>query len=152
MRVGYGQPPFQCWPPPACLSVWRPRPQDLSYLFFALVMLLLTLARRRHAWLFAVPPCCSSGPTYTGASCSAWVLALEVVWVFCLSSMGRVQVSHRSPESSRAYFRLGLLATLVNPHGPALLAYALKVTSSPQLSNTIAEWQSPNFHSYLSWA
>ena len=41
------------------------------------------------------------------------------------------------------------VATLVNPHGPALLGYAFKVSTSSQLGATIAEWQSPNFHSYL---
>ncbi len=64
--------------------------------------------------------------------------------------MGRMSISRPLPRKLAGLtFASGLLATLVNPHGPALLAYALKVTSSPQLSNTIAEWQSPNFHSYL---
>jgi hypothetical protein len=35
----------------------------------------------------------------------------------------------------------------MNPHGPFLLTYALKVSSSPVLTSLIAEWQSPDFHS-----
>ena len=128
-----------------------PRPQDLSYFFFALVMLLLTLARRRHAWLFAVPALLLVWANVHGSFLlGLGVLALEVVWSFLPSAMGRMSISRPLPRKLAGLtFASGLLATLVNPHGPALLAYALKVTSSPQLSNTIAEWQSPNFHSYL---
>jgi hypothetical protein len=40
-------------------------------------------------------------------------------------------------------------ATLLNPHGPKLMGYALGVSSSPELSSLISEWQSPDFHSLV---
>ncbi len=128
-----------------------PRPQDLSYFFFALVMLLLTLARRRHAWLFAVPALLLVWANVHGSFLlGLGVLALEVVWSFLPSVMGRMSISRPLPtKASRAYFRLELAGDSGKPSWAGAIAYALKVTSSPQLSNTIAEWQSPNFHSYL---
>ena len=57
---------------------------------------------------------------------------------------------HRCPRKLAA-LSLGcsFVATLVNPHGHALISYAVKVSTSSQLGAFIAEWQSPNFHSYL---
>jgi hypothetical protein len=128
-----------------------PRPQDLSYFFFALLLLLLALGRRHQTWLFAVPPLLLVWANVHGSFLlGLGVLALEVLWSFVPPVMGRLTISRPLPRKLAGLtFASSLLATLVNPHGPALLAYALKVTSSPQLSNTIAEWQSPNFHSYL---
>ena len=151
MLVGYGQPPYRCWPPPACLSVWPrahrtsaisslpcscfclPSPVDVTPGSLPSPPLLLVWANVHGSFLLGLG-----------------VLALEVVWSFLPPAMGRLSISRPLPRKLAGLtFASGLLATLVNPHGPALLAYALKVTSSPQLSNTIAEWQSPNFHSYL---
>jgi hypothetical protein len=128
-----------------------PRPQDLSYFFFALLLLLLTLARRHHAWLFAVPALLLVWANVHGSFLlGLGVISLEVVWAFLPPLRGRLAVSQSLPRKLAGLTLLSsLVATLVNPHGPALIGYALKVTTSPQLSGTIAEWQSPNFHSYL---
>ena len=127
------------------------RPQDLSYLFFAMLMLLLTLARRRHAWLYAVPPLLLIWANVHGSFLlGLGMLALEILWSFMPPLIGRLAVTRPLPKRLAGLtLASSLLATFVNPHGPALISYALKVTTSPQLSNAIAEWQSPNFHSYL---
>ncbi len=127
------------------------RPQDLSYFFFALLMLLLTLARRRHAWLFALPALLLVWANIHGSFLlGLGMIGLEVVWAFMPDVRGRAAVTERLPKSLAALtLTSSFVATLINPHGPALIGYALKVTASPQLSGAIAEWQSPNFHSYL---
>jgi hypothetical protein len=126
------------------------RPQDLSYFFFTLLMLLLTLARRRHGWLLAIPPLLVVWANVHGSFLlGLGMLAMEVIWSFMPPLKRRLAVSPLPKRLAALTLAGGFLATLVNPHGPALLGYALKVSSSPQLSNVIAEWQSPNFHSYL---
>ena len=64
----------------ACLSMLAgagmfllvtPRPQDLSYLFFSGLLLLLTLARQRTVWLGPCRRCYLSGPTSMAVSCWA---------------------------------------------------------------------------------
>jgi hypothetical protein len=127
------------------------RPQDLSYFFFALLMLLLTVGRRRHAWLFAIPPLLLVWANVHGSFLlGLGMVALEVIWSFMPSLNGRLVIAQPLPKRLAGLTLAGsFVATLANPHGPALIAYALKVTTSPQLSGYIAEWQSPNFHSYL---
>ena len=127
------------------------RPQDLSYFFFALLLLLLTLARGRPAWLFAVPPLLLVWANVHGSFLlGLGILGLELVWTFMPALKGRLRVSRPLTRKGAALtLAASFVATLVNPHGPALLAYAFKVSTSPQLSAAIAEWQSPNFHSYL---
>jgi hypothetical protein len=127
------------------------RPQDLSYFFFALLMLLLTLARRRNAWLLAVPPLLLVWANVHGSFLlGLGMLALEVVWSLLPPMKGRLAVSRPLPKGLAGLtLAASFLATFVNPHGPGLIGYAIKVTTSPQLSGAIAEWQSPNFHSYL---
>ena len=127
------------------------RPQDLSYFFFALLLLLLTLARARPAWLFAVPPLLLVWANVHGSFLlGLGILGLELVWSFMPALKGRLKVSQPlSRKSLGLTLAASFVATLVNPHGPALLGYAFKVSTSSQLGATIAEWQSPNFHSYL---
>jgi hypothetical protein len=127
------------------------RPQDLSYVFFALLLLLLTLGRRNHAWLFAIPPLLLVWANIHGSFLLGLVIiGLELVWSFVPAHGGRVAISRPLPRSLAGLtLASSCVATLINPHGPALIGYALKVSTSPQLSAAIAEWQSPNFHSYL---
>lgn len=128
-----------------------PRPQDLSYAFFALELLVLTLARRRRAWLFALPPLMLVWANVHGSFLLGLVLiGLEVVWSVLPASNRRVRVMQRLP--TRAVLLTLLAATaaaFVNPRGPGLLAYAFHVSLAPQLTAQISEWQSPNFHSLL---
>jgi hypothetical protein len=126
-----------------------PRPQDLSYLFFAGLLLLLTLARQRTVWLAAVPPLLLVWANIHGSFLlGLGVVALEVIWSVFPRLTGRVRVSQRFPVKAAALTLVGSLgATLVNPHGPFLWTYAFKVSSSPVLTSLIAEWQSPDFHS-----
>ena len=129
----------------------RPDPQDLSYFFFALLLLFLTLGRRRHTWLVADPrPPARLGQRTRELFIGPRGTRLELIWSYMPPVRGRLAVYAPLPGKVAA-LTLGcsFVATLVNPHGPALISYAVKVSTSSQLAAFIAEWQSPNFHSYL---
>ncbi len=152
-KVGAG------WLWTACLSIVAaagmyllvtPRPQDLSYLFFAALLLLLTLARQRTLWLLAVPPLLLIWANIHGSFLlGLGIIVLELIWSVFPRLKGRIRVSRaRLPVKAIGLTLVGSLgATLANPHGPFLWTYAFKVSSSPVLTSLIAEWQSPDFHS-----
>ncbi|HZU73365.1 MAG TPA: hypothetical protein VE990_11410 [Acidimicrobiales bacterium] len=126
-----------------------PRPQSLSYLFFALELLVLTQARRNIRWLLCLPPLLLVWANVHGSFLAGLaVLGLELVLARWPFSKGRLVVSSPLPlRAAGVTFGVAVLSTLVNPHGPGLLSYAYHVSSSGQLSALITEWQSPDFHS-----
>ena len=128
-----------------------PRPQVASYACFSLLLLLLTLARRRAAWLVAVPPLLCVWANLHGSFLAGLaVLVLDAALSLRPGRRGRVEVGPGLPRRAAAVtVGASVLATLVNPHGPGLLSYAWHVSSAPQLAADITEWQSPNFHSLL---
>ena len=143
-----------------------PRPQDLSYLLFAVELLVLTLARQRRGWLLVLPPLMLVWANVHGSFLAGLaILGLEVVLSVLAArrqgqtddiSFGRrasltplVTLRLRSPLRPRdalAVFAAGLVAAMINPHGPGLLTYAFRVSTSSNLSTNIQEWLSPNFH------
>ena len=129
----------------------NPRPQDLSYLLFATLLLLLTLARQRVGWLAAVPPLLLLWANVHGSFLlGLGVLALELAWSVLPPLRGRFRVSRPLPRKATALtLAASSAATLVNPHGPGLITYAFHVSTSSQLGSLIGEWQSPDFHSLL---
>ena len=66
----------------AGIFVWvTPRPQDLSFLFFAALLLLLTMARQRTIWLLAVPPLLLIWANIHGSFLlGLGIIVLEVIW------------------------------------------------------------------------
>ncbi len=128
-----------------------PRPQDVSYLLFSLLLLVLTLARHQARWLWAVPPLMALWANLHGSFLLGLaVLVLEVAWSLLPPLSGRAAAGHPlRPKAAGGALLAGLLASLANPYGPKLLAYALHVSTAGQLTSLIAEWQSPDFHSYF---
>jgi hypothetical protein len=126
-----------------------PRPQDLSYMYFSLLLLFLTLARQRTIWLIAIPPLLLIwANTHGSFLLGLGVVALEVVWAVLPPLKRRVRVSSPLPLKPAALtFVLGFAAVLVNPHGFELIRYSYQVSTNTQLNALISEWQSPNFHS-----
>jgi hypothetical protein len=124
------------------------RPQMVSYLFFAVLLLVLRAARRRPGWLWPVPLLFVAWANLHGSFLlGLGVLALEVAVTLVPARVGRVAV----PDPLRlgpALATLGasFLATLVNPFGPAVYTSALGVTFNSTVHQLISEWQSPNFH------
>jgi hypothetical protein len=125
-----------------------PRPQDLSYVFFAVLLLVLTLARQRLWWLVAAPPLLVVWANLHGSFLlGLGVLVLELLLSLLPSLPGRLTWQKLPPKAMAVTVVAGLCATFVNPHGPGLLSYSYHVSSSSELTSFIAEWQSPNFHS-----
>jgi len=143
-----------------------PRPQDLSYLLFALELLLLTLARRQRGWLVCLPWLFLLWSNLHGSfvlGLGVLVLELILAVTFALRAKatvraGFLQLSDTRERRSQLYVSQPLraldattlfvtcaLATLVNPHGIGLWSYVVRVAAAPQL-NAIEEWQSPDFH------
>ncbi len=145
-----------CIPVAAGLAIGiAPRPQDLSYLFFALELYLLTRARSRPRTLVLLPPLLLVWANIHGS----FVAGLGVLGIEFLASLlarhgGRAAGSptarlHIAPalrvRDTLATLVGATACSLVNPHGLRLIHYAFKVATAPQLS-AIQEWQSPNFH------
>jgi hypothetical protein len=126
-----------------------PRPQAVSYLCFALLLLVLTLARRRTVWLAALPVLfCVWANLHGSFLAGLAVVAVDVGLSFAPRAVGRLRVSAPLPRPAAGRALLACIAaTLVNPHGPGLLGYAWHVASAPQLAAHISEWQSPNLGS-----
>ncbi|HTZ07843.1 MAG TPA: hypothetical protein VMB72_02155, partial [Acidimicrobiales bacterium] len=123
------------------------RPQMVSYLFLALLLLTLTLARRSTRWLWAVPVLFVLWANLHGSFLlGLGVLALEVVSSLVGPARGRLWSEPLRRRPAVASLGSAALATLVNPFGPAVYRSALGVTFNPAVRQLVSEWQSPDFH------
>jgi hypothetical protein len=124
------------------------RPQVISYLFFALLLLLLRLARRRVALLWLVPVLFVVWANLHGSFLlGLLVLVLEAVLCFVPLRLGRMVHSHPLPRRPALMAVAGgALATLVNPFGPGVYGSAVGVSFNSTIRAFVAEWQSPDFH------
>lgn len=124
------------------------RPQIVSYLLLAVLLLLLTLSRRRPSWLWFIPPLFVLWANMHGSFLlGLGIVGLEVVVALVPVRLGRVSVSDPLPRRSAIVVLLASgAATLVNPFGPAVYSSAFGVTLNSTVRQLIGEWQSPNFH------
>jgi hypothetical protein len=124
------------------------RPQMVSYLLFAVLLLLLAKARRHRRLLIAVPPLFALWANLHGSFLlGLLVLLLEVAAALIPLRKGRVAFFDPLPSRAAALTcGAAALAVLANPFGLGDYANAFEVTSNPIIRQTIAEWQSPNFH------
>jgi len=124
------------------------RPQMVSYLFLSLLLLMLSLARRRSGWLYGVPVLFVLWANMHGSFLlGLGVLALEVIAAVVRIRIGRVAVSDPLRATPAVVTLLGaVIATLVNPFGPRVYESALGVTFNSTIRQLIEEWQSPDFH------
>ena len=124
------------------------RPQMASYLFVAVLLLVLFAARRRPRWLWSVPVLFCAWANLHGSFLLGFeILVLEVVMTFLPARVGRVTTADplRRRHALATLVTAGA-ATLVNPFGPAVYSSALGVTFNSTVRQLISEWQSPNFH------
>jgi len=128
------------------------RPQMFSYLFLALLLLLLFVARGRRAWLVAVPFLFVLWVNLHGSYLlGLGILALEVLSAGLLSAgvrtgPGRLRTEPLGLRPALATLVASGVATFVNPFGPGVYSSALGVTFNPTVRRLISEWQSPDFH------
>lgn len=131
------------------------RPQDLSYLLFATELVVLVMARAKRRWLWALPPLLLVWANLHGSFLAGvGVVLIEAL----LATVARLAGPDR-PHPGIGRVRIGAVlrardawATLagvvaaasLNPHGPYLFLYDLRVSAAPQLAS-IQEWQPPDF-------
>jgi len=123
------------------------RPQMVSYLFLALLLLGLSLARRRPWWLVGVPVLFVAWANLHGSFLlGLGVLVLELLAALVRRGRGRLSVDALGRGPAAATLVGSGLATLVNPFGAHVYASAFGVTFNTTVRRLIGEWQSPNFH------
>lgn len=133
-----------------------PRPQVFSYAFFAIELSILLAARRDPRWLAATPLLLLvwaniHGSFLAGLAILAMDLVLSALACHLPSRLGstsafRLRVSRPIPLRPAAAALIGsIVAACVNPRGPYLYEYALKVSTSSKLGLYIDEWKSPDF-------
>ena len=133
----------------AAMAVFsRDRPEMVSYLLLAVLMLILTLARSHRGWLVVVPLLCAIWANDHGR----YVLALAVLVLEPLAAvrplpLGPLVATDPLPLRAVSLTLVAcVLATLVNPDGWGIYPYTIRLTFNPTIGRLIAEWQSPDFH------
>ena len=110
------------------------RAQLFGMSFFAVVLLLVTERHRHPAWLWAVPLVVVPWANIHGSFFLA-PLVLGLAWVEDLAD--------RSPMRHRALV-VGLVsavAACLTPFGPSVWAYAVGLSTNPEVTRRITEWQ-----------
>jgi hypothetical protein len=126
----------------------RDRPQEISYWFFALELLVLWLARVRPRWAVLLPFLLFVWANLHGSFLlGLLVLVFNALWAFLPWQWGRLKAEAVLSRRNAVLTLAGsAVATLINPYGPGLISYAYHVSSNPAIANVIEEWQSPDFH------
>lgn len=130
------------------------RPQVASYLLLAAELAVLTLARRTRRWLLVLPPLFALWANLHGSfPLGLVVLGLEMgasLLAHWRRELGQIVIGNPLRRLDvGATLLASMVATFLNPHGPNLLGYVVRVTLSSRLASLIEEWQSPNFHSLV---
>ncbi|WP_027718086.1 hypothetical protein [Desulfovirgula thermocuniculi] len=120
------------------------RPHTLALGLFALWVLVLDAARGRPRFAALAAPL---GALWANAHASAPAGALAGAAFLAADAL-----AGRRPAPAQATALLIFAASVnLNPWGPEVWAFAVAVSSRPELVNLISEWQSPNFHSPFLW-
>jgi hypothetical protein len=84
-----------------------------------------------------------------------YVLGLLLVFLYAGGNLLRVYLAQQERDEAKRSFRaLGrisiftLLATFLNPHGPAILYFPFHTAGNAILVDRVVEWLSPNFHEH----
>jgi hypothetical protein len=135
----------------AGVAVWGPRPQMIT---FALVCVELYLIERflrtGYRGFYAMPLVLLAWANLHGGFVIAFLflgiaIAVELVrWL-----LDRADLEARAKAGRIALVTLGsAIAGLLNPHFVSLYAYSWRTQTSTVQQSFIAEWQSPDFHSW----
>jgi hypothetical protein len=124
---------------------------SFSLIWLPLELFILTKARANRRWLYALPVLCLLWVnTHGSILVGLLVIAVELGWSIVPA---RLVVPFTTEQQSPFPVHLALaalvslLASLVTPYGPRLLAYDLSVVRNHQIARYIAEWNSPDFRS-----
>jgi hypothetical protein len=126
---------------------------DFSLVWLPLELLILTKARRDPRWLWCLPFLCVVWVnTHGSILIGLLVLGVELGWSLAPERVvGRIggvrQSSHTGPLALA--FIGSVAASCLTPYGPGLLTYDIGVSMNGQIGQYIAEWNSPDFHSFM---
>ncbi len=109
------------------------RPQLLGMVVFAL-LLQLAAHRHRHPRLYWLAPLLVALWANVHGSFVLAPLLLGYAWLDDV-------IRGRGWRGSLAVLVVGTIATLVNPFGPAVWAYAAGIGTDPTITNQVSEWQ-----------
>ncbi len=110
------------------------RPQLIGMAFFAILLALVSDRRRRPARLWAIPVLVIVWANVHGSFFLA-PLVLGLAWLEDMSE--RADRGHRTLLIALA----SLVAACVTPFGPAVWAYAVGLSTNPEVTRRITEWQ-----------
>jgi len=131
----------------SCIAVWlvyvpaasnlSPRPQTLSYPFFALFILAVARAEWRAdtRLLWLLPLVTAVWVNVHGSFFTGFVL------LGCAAA-GRILAARRVTPARPYLLALGacLLASLLNPYGPGALLYVASISNNPIIRDYVTEW------------
>ena len=128
--------------------IWGPRVQMVTFCFAALTLLMVErhiVRGGRLVWLLV--------PLYLLWSNlhSGFIIGLGFIALVVLAELAGRWFAMPDPASTSRLRTLGLVllactaVSMINPNGPAILAYAFFTQGSPAQQSLIAEWHSPNF-------
>jgi hypothetical protein len=132
----------------ASAVAWSPRPHLLTMLFAAYTLYVLQRYATQPRWLWSLPPLFL---VWANAH-SGFVLGLVIIGVTLCGTLLPHWLTRARPFFPPAQRALALClavcfsATLLNPHGIALLIYPYFTLTSKAMQTYIVEWHSPNFH------
>ena len=133
--------------------VMSDRGLDFSLVWFPLELLVLTKARTNPRWLFLLPLLCAAWVnTHGSILIGLFALGVELGWSLVPARvLERIGGVRQSPSTGWLALSLlaSVLASCLTPYGPGLLAYDVDVARNTQIAQYIAEWNSPDFHSFM---
>lgn len=129
---------------------WDSRPHVMAQAFFALWLYILFSYRNRPGLLCWLPFIALVWAN-EHASVPLGLALLLLEWIcgrfaFNRGTVVNEPVFHELNCKVGMVLGLSILATFINPQGPALLPYTVMASSTPQIINNISEWAAPNFH------
>ena len=115
------------------------RPQLLGMAFFAILLLVVSGRRRQPERLWAIPVLVILWANVHGS----FVLAPVVLGLAWLED-----VAERAPEAQRTLLvaLVSAVAACVTPFGPAVWGYAVGLSTNPEVTRRITEWQPTTIH------
>ena len=137
-----------CFTALAGVYFWDVRPQMFTYLFLAVLLLLLDDFRSNHrtASLWLIPPLTLVWANLHGGFIVGTLVMCAYLAGDILDWIVRGESERKKSLLLVPTIAAGLAASMINPYGWSLLAYPFKLTAHPQVMHIIIEWFSPDFH------
>ncbi len=131
---------------------WLARPHIFSLpLTLAFIVILERYQRQKVNHLKLLPPLMILWVNLHGG----YILGLVFVFLYAGGNLVRVYTARGGREEAKRMFKtLGvtavftLLATFINPRGPAILYFPFHLVGREFIMDNVLEWLSPNFHQY----